>query len=41
MKIDWQIVSRLLFGILLAVMGYIGGQTLTQLQKIQADLTGI
>jgi hypothetical protein len=41
MKLDWQIVSRVLFGILLAVVGWIGGQSLLQLQKIQTELTSI
>ena len=41
MKINWQLVSRILGGILLAILGYFGKQTVIQLSAIQKDLTGI
>ena len=41
MKINWQIVSRFLVGILLAVMSYFGKVSVGQLLEIQKDLSGI
>lgn len=41
MKINWQIVSRILIGILLTIMSYLGKVAVGQLLTIQADLAGI
>ncbi len=41
MKINWQVVSRVLVGILLAVMSYFGKVTGGQLIEIQKYLSGI
>jgi len=41
MKINWQIVSRVLIGILLAIMSYFGKVAVGQLLTIQKDLAGI
>lgn len=41
MKINWQLVSRVLVGILLAVMSYFGKVSVGQLLEIQKDLSGI
>ena len=41
MKINWQIVSRVLIGILLAIMSYLGKVAVGQLLAIQADLASI
>lgn len=41
MKINWQVVSRVLVGILLAVMSYFGKVSVGQLLEIQKDLSGI
>lgn len=41
MKINWQIVSRVLIGILLAIMSYTGKVAVAQLLTIQKDLAGI
>ena len=41
MKINWQIVSRVLIGILLAIMSYTGKVAVGQLLTIQKDLAGI
>lgn len=41
MKIDWQLITRCLVGVLLAIMSYIGKTTIVQLNEIQKDLTTI
>ena len=41
MKINWQIVSRVLVSILLAIIGYLGKITVAQLLEIQKDLSSI
>ena len=41
MKINWQIVSRVLIGILLAIMSYLGKVAVGQLLAIQMDLASI
>lgn len=41
MKINWQLVSRILIGILLTIMSYLGKVTVGQLLTIQKDLAGI
>ena len=41
MKINWQIVSRVLIGILLAIMSYLGKVAVVQLLAIQKDLASI
>ena len=41
MKINWQIVSRVLIGILLATMSYLGKVAVGQLLAIQTDLASI
>ena len=41
MKINWQMVSRVLIGVLLAVMSYFGKVSVAQLLEIQKDLSGI
>ena len=41
MKINWQIVSRVLVGILLAIMSYMGKVAVGQLLTIQTDLASI
>ena len=41
MKINWQIVSRVLVGILLAIMSYFGKVAVAQLLAIQKDLASI
>ncbi len=41
MKINWQLVSRILIGILLTIMSYLGKVAVGQLLTIQKDLAGI
>ena len=41
MKINWQLVSRVLVGILLAIMSYFGKVAVAQLLAIQKDLASI
>jgi hypothetical protein len=41
MKINWQLVSRVLVGILLAIMSYFGKVAVAQLLNIQKDLASI
>lgn len=41
MKINWQLVSRWVIGILMAIIGYIGGQMVLQLSQIEKELTSI
>ena len=41
MKINWQLVSRVLVGILLAIMSYMGKMAVVQLLAIQKDLASI
>lgn len=41
MKINWQLVSRILVGILLTIMSYFGKVVIVQLLEIQKDLSGI
>ena len=41
MKINWQLVSRILIGILLAIMSYMGKVAVVQLLAIQKDLASI
>lgn len=41
MKINWQLVSRILVGILLTIMSYFGKVAIVQLLEIQKDLSGI
>lgn len=41
MKINWQLVSRVLVGVLLAIMSYFGKVAVGQLLTIQKDLAGI
>lgn len=41
MKINWQLVSRVLVGVLLAIMSYFGKVAVVQLLVIQKDLNGI
>lgn len=41
MKINWQFVSRILVGILLAIMSYFGKVSVGQLLTIQKDLASI
>jgi hypothetical protein len=41
MKINWQVVSRVLVGILLAIMSYFGKVAVAQLLNIQKDLASI
>ena len=41
MKINWQLVSRTLIGVLLAIMSYFGKVAVGQLLTIQKDLASI
>ena len=41
MKINWQLVSRVLVGILLAIMSYLAKVAVAQLIAIQKDLASI
>jgi hypothetical protein len=41
MKINWQLISRVLVGILLAIMSYFGKVAVGQLLEIQRDLSSI
>ena len=41
MKINWQLVTRVLVGILLAIMSYLGKVAVGQLLTIQTDLASI
>lgn len=41
MKINWQLVTRVLVGILLAIMSYFGKVAVAQLLEIQRDLASI
>lgn len=41
MKINWQVVSRVLVGVLLAIMSYFGKVAVAQLLTIQKDLAAI
>ena len=41
MKINWQLVSRVLIGILLAIMSYMGKVAVVQPLAIQKDLASI
>ena len=41
MKINWQLVTRVLVGILLAIMSYLGKVAVGQLLPIQKDLASI
>jgi hypothetical protein len=41
MKINWQLVSRILVGILLTIMSYFGKVAIVQLLEIQKDLSSI
>ena len=41
MKINWQLVSRVLIGILLAIMSYMGKVAVVQLLAIQKNLASI
>ena len=41
MKINWQLVSRVLIGILLAIMSYMGKVAVVQLLAIHKDLASI
>lgn len=41
MKINWQLVSRTLIGVLLTIMSYFGKVAVGQLLTIQKDLAGI
>ena len=41
MKINWQLVTRVLVGILLAIMSYFGKVAVAQLLAIQKDLASI
>ena len=41
MKINWQLVSRILVGILLTIMSYFGKVAVVQLLEIQKDLSSI
>lgn len=41
MKINWQLVSKILIGILLTIMSYFGKVAIVQLLEIQKDLSGI
>lgn len=41
MKINWQLVSRILVGILLTIMSYFGKVAIVHLLEIQKDLSGI
>ena len=41
MKINWQLVTRVLVGILLAIMSYLGKVAVGQLLAIQRDLASI
>ncbi len=41
MKINWQLMSRTLIGVLLAIMSYFGKVAVGQLLTIQKDLAGI
>jgi hypothetical protein len=41
MKINWQLISRVLVGILLAIMSYMGKVAVVQLLAIQKDLASI
>lgn len=41
MKINWQLVSRILVGILLTIMSYFGKVAIVQLLEIKKDLSGI
>lgn len=41
MKINWQLISRVLIGILLAIMSYFGKVAVAQLLAIQKDLASI
>jgi len=41
MKINWQLVSKILIGILLTIMSYFGKVAIVHLLEIQKDLSGI
>ena len=41
MKINWQLISRVRVGILLAIMSYFGKVAVAQLLAIQKDLASI
>lgn len=41
MKINWQLVSKILIGILLTIMSYFSKVAIVQLLEIQKDLSGI
>lgn len=41
MKINWQLISRILVGILLTIMSYFGKVAIVHLLEIQKDLSGI
>ena len=41
MKINWQLVSKILIGILLTIMSYYGKVAIVHLLEIQKDLSGI
>jgi hypothetical protein len=41
MKINWQLVSKILIGILLTIMSYFGKVATVHLLEIQKDLSGI
>lgn len=41
MKINWQLVSKILIGILLTIISYFGKVAIVQLLEIQKDLSGI
>jgi hypothetical protein len=41
MKINWQLVSKILIGILLTIMSYFGKVAIVHLIEIQKDLSGI
>lgn len=41
MKINWQLISKILIGILLTIMSYFGKVAIVHLLEIQKDLSGI
>lgn len=41
MKINWQLVSKILIGILLTIISYFGKVAIVHLLEIQKDLSGI
>lgn len=41
MKINWQLISKILIGILLTIMSYFGKVAIAHLLEIQKDLSGI